>query len=78
MQGAPTVYPELSDCVASVVRTMRFRRATKPTTVNIPFVFDARNRSERTARVVCDRRWRSLANSGLRQTPPSRALGRRS
>ncbi|MES1182783.1 MAG: AgmX/PglI C-terminal domain-containing protein [Myxococcales bacterium] len=39
---APAGYPELADCVLSVVRTLTFHPASESTIVTIPFVFDAR------------------------------------
>jgi hypothetical protein len=38
---APAGYPELADCVLTIVRTLTFHRASASTNVNIPFVFDA-------------------------------------
>lgn len=38
---APASYPQLAECVAGVVRTLTFHPASRATTVNIPFVFDA-------------------------------------
>jgi hypothetical protein len=39
---SPSSYPQLADCVAVVVRSLKFRRALKPTVAQIPFIFDAR------------------------------------
>jgi hypothetical protein len=43
VQDAPPSYPELSGCIATVLRSMRFPRSAGTTTVNIPFVFQAQN-----------------------------------
>jgi hypothetical protein len=43
VDDAPAGYPNLQTCVAELVRSLRFPPATGPTTVNIPFVFDARD-----------------------------------
>jgi hypothetical protein len=42
MEDASPGYPNLGNCVAGLVRSMKFRRASTRTTVNIPFVFAAR------------------------------------
>ena len=42
MQGAPEAYPGLADCVANVVRSLKFERALRTTSANIPFVLAAR------------------------------------
>jgi len=39
---APVGYPELAECVLSIVRTMTFHPASESTIVTIPFVFDGR------------------------------------
>ena len=39
---APSEYPQLSNCVATVVKSWRFPTPAVVTTVRIPFVFDAK------------------------------------
>jgi hypothetical protein len=41
--GGTSAYPQLAECIATVVRSLTFREAATVTTVNIPFVFDARD-----------------------------------
>lgn len=40
-EDEPAAYPELVDCVATIVRSLKFPRAAAATAANVPFLFEA-------------------------------------
>jgi len=53
-EDSPPGYPQLADCVVKLVRSLTFHRAVTTTSVNIPFIFDAKPPSNAAAPANAD------------------------